>query len=78
MYLPIIEQSSIFVCVYSLTLHNKLIYLIKDLKLLTLGFINYQIPFNYMDYIFPLQSSSFINIYFFHFTLKKFLNNVKN
>lgn len=72
------EKQSIFACIYSLTLHTKLLYLIKDLKILTFGFINYQIPFNFLDYIFPLDCSSFINIYFFHFTLKKFLKNVKN
>lgn len=76
--MPRFENNSLFACIYSLTLHNKLLYLIKDLKILTLGFLNYETPFNFIDYVFPLQSSSFTHIYFFHFTLKKFLNNVKS
>lgn len=65
-------------CMYNVIPTTKLLYLIKDLKLLSIGFMNYHIHMNFIDYVFPIDSSSFTNIYFFHFTLKKFLNNVKN
>jgi len=78
LYFYNIQKVSTFICVYRTSIDSNIIPLIKDLKLISMGFMNYQTPLNMIDYIFPIEGSYFANIYFFHFIFKKILLNVKN
>lgn len=72
------EQTCVLACIYNYSPQSKLISFIKDLKIISLGFLNSKIPINILDYVFPLECSMFSNIYFFHYVLKKILNATKN
>jgi len=78
LYLSNWSKKSIFACIYNFSSQDKVIALVKDLKIISIGFIDYRAPLNQIDYVFPIDCASFTNIYFFHFTLQKFLKNVKN
>ena len=67
----LVKGNSSFVIWYNLSYSNKILALLKDQKVLSLGFINFHNQPNSTDYTLLLEARFFSSIFLFHFILKK-------
>ena len=71
----ILNYSSVFL--YNLKYDQKFLVQLKDKKIITTSFINFQNQAKITDFTLLLETRFFSSIFLFHFILKKFISNAK-